>query len=221
MFYIIEKRNGEKFKMYFFTEIVGMLESLNERLSKVHMEEGYKSYYNDHADFESFIHKKTLFLSWVANSNIFGMGYLTTHDILASNEDLSEEKRKELKDLFKDHMDLLLIPQNELDEKDLLKPDILLDLMFKKCLTDLYILVKFLGLNEDHIYQAFVLYLNKTIEYSPTVINTDLVEIRDNFFENCNMSDEDIKKYDSLLLFYLKNKKIETFSVKYISIEKN
>ena len=225
MFYIIEKRDSEKFKMHFFAEIVEMLENLNEILSKVYMDEGYKSYYNDHPGFENYVHKGTLFLSWSylrsndscndASKHVFyAIGYLTNYDILANNEDLSE-KMEEFKDMFKEHMDLLLISKSQLNNQNILNPKILLDMMFKKCLTDPYTLIKFVGLNEDHMYQTFVLYLNKTIEHSPTIANTDLIEIRDNFFKNCSMPDKDLKKYDSLLLFYLKNKKIETFSVKY------
>lgn len=215
MFYIIEKRNGEKFKMHFFTEIVEMLENLNERLSKVYMEEGCQSYYGNHPGFENYVHKKTLFMSWSSKYVSWAIGYLTNYDILASNEDLSEEKMEEFKDVFRDHINLFLKQPNN---GDILKPDKLLDLMFGKCLTDPYTLFKFLGLNEDYMYQAFVLYLNKTIEHSSTVVNTDLIEIRNNFFKNCSMSDKDLKKYDSLLLFYLKNKKIETFNIKYTQL---
>ncbi len=218
MFYIIEKKNNEKFKMYFFTEIIDMLVDLNEKLSKVYMEEGYKAYYDNHPGFENYIHQNTLFLSYSQNDNSCAIGYLTNHDILAKNEDLTEEKSNEIRDSFKDHIHLLLLPQNKLND-NILKPDKLLDLMFQKCLTDPYTLFKFLELNEDYLYQAFVLYLNKTIEYSPTVVNTDLVEIRDNFFKNCSISNNDLKNYDSILLFYLKNKKIETFSIKYTNLE--
>jgi hypothetical protein len=235
MYYIIEKSHDIKFKLDFYTEVLDMLENLNKRLSKVYMEEGYKSYYNNHPGFENYVHKGTLFVSWnyslsddslsdnsLSDINIIsiGMGYLTNYDILSENKKLPDDQLIELKMDICKYINLLLLPieNNELDYDEILKPNNLLDLMFKKCLTDPYqLFINFLGINEDNFYQAYILYLNITIEYTPTVDNPDIINIRNNFFKNSDVSNmqENLKKYDNLLLFYLHNKKITPFNITY------
>ena len=224
MFYIIEKSHDTKFKLDFYTEVLDILGDLNDILSKVYMDEGYKFYYDNYPGFENYVHKGTLLLSWIMNDNnnfnYIGIGYLTNYDILSKNQKLSDDKLLEIKMDLSKYINLLLLPKKDtkLNVDEILKPNNLLDLMFKKCLTDPYqLLVKFLGINEDNFYQAYILYLNITIEYTPIVNNPDIISIRYNFFKNSDMSNmqDNLKKYDNLLLFYLHNKKITPLNINY------
>lgn len=97
-----------------------------------------------------------------------------------------------------------------------LDPHYILDLItFKDCMIDpYYLLVKLFNINEELIYQTFILYLNKTIKITSQPNKIDINEIIDDFLYTRNNLD-DINKYYKLFSFYVSNKKLLPFMITY------
>ena len=126
-----------------------------------------------------------------------------------------------------------LLPINKINKLDnnyenhliKLQPYTLLDLFTTKCLLDpYYILINVFNINEEIIYQTFVLYLNKTITKSALdkfiesnesneSNNFNQEIIINNFFVNSIPARKNI--YAKLLIIYLKNKQILPFNIAY------
>lgn len=111
------------------------------------------------------------------------------------------------------------INKNFHNKLEKLCPEILLDIFTsKKCLIDpYYVFIKIFKINENHIYQTFILYLNKTIRINDVIVKFDSDVIIDNFFSSNNYNNKTYinNHYEKLLLFYLKQKQIYPFMIKF------
>ena len=74
--------------------------------------------------------------------------------------------------------------------------------------------------SQEHVYQQFILYLNKTLTKSET---TSMVQLNDIIYDFINKfilkvktKDIDITPFQKLLLFYLNSKKISPIMMNYI-----
>ena len=93
-------------------------------------------------------------------------------------------------------------------------PETLMNIFTYKCLLDPYILLKnIFKLNEEYIYQSFVLYLNQTIELDVNLSEFNHDIYLNNFFVN---SEKYPDKYNKLFMFYLKSKLLYPFMIKYV-----
>ena len=105
------------------------------------------------------------------------------------------------------------------DIKNIVKfnPYCILDIMtFTDCMINPYdILIHLFHINEELIYQTFILYLNKTVTINNKPNHLDINKIFNNFFQN-NKYICSIDKYHKLFSFYLLNKKFRTFIEKSI-----
>jgi len=113
-------------------------------------------------------------------------------------------------------MDILIdILKSKINDADLeilnIHPQTLLDLMIKYEIN-LPIIFNDLHMNPNHLYQTFILYLNKTIQKSNDITKTDLNEIIMDFLQTNTVN---VQPYKTLLLFYMSNKKILPFMLDY------
>lgn len=85
---------------------------------------------------------------------------------------------------------------------------------YKKCLMDPYIvLLNIFKINEELIYQTFILFLNKTIFNNHTINQLDLNNIFGDFFINHSAINH--KKYNRLFTYFLSAKEIYPFMINY------
>ncbi|ARF11571.1 hypothetical protein Klosneuvirus_2_7 [Klosneuvirus KNV1] len=86
----------------------------------------------------------------------------------------------------------------------------------KKCIINPYnVLINIFNINEELIYQTFILFLNKTIFNNHKTNPLNLTDIFKNFFIDNNNIDH--KKYNRLFTYYLSAKEIYPFMIKYDS----
>lgn len=105
---------------------------------------------------------------------------------------------------------------NKLKEIIKLNPYYLLDIMtFSDCMIDpYYLLIKLFKVNEEVLYQTFILYLNKTITIHNKSNKININTIINNFFY-MKKNVIDINKYYKLFSFYLSNKKLLPFMINF------
>lgn len=126
------------------------------------------------------------------------------------NEVLSLDKNDYNINYLIDNIHFLILPEpshNNIELVNKLKKfdtDTLIYCNTHKMLSDLFIIFKFLNINVEHLYQAFVHYLNKELDhyqiFSKSLVKID--SIKKKYLINSNVKDT----YDNVLLFYLKNK---------------
>lgn len=94
-------------------------------------------------------------------------------------------------------------------------PEFLLNIFTsKKCIINPYnVLINIFNINEELIYQTFILFLNKTIFNNHKTNSLNLSDVFKNFFINDNNIDH--IKYNRLFTYYLSAKKIYPFMIKY------
>ena len=105
---------------------------------------------------------------------------------------------------------------NKLKEIIKLNPYYLLDIMtFTDSMLDpYYLLIKLFKVNEEVIYQTFILYLNKTITIHNKSNQVNINTIINSFFY-MKKNVTDINKYYKLFSFYLSNKKLLPFMINF------
>lgn len=92
-------------------------------------------------------------------------------------------------------------------------PDTLVDIFTYKCMIDPYtLLVEIFKINKEYIHQAFILYLNKTINSGNDICQFNYNVVIKNFFVNSENYPEDFNK---LFMFYLKARQIYPFMINY------
>ncbi|QKF93636.1 hypothetical protein QKU48_gp0178 [Fadolivirus algeromassiliense] len=103
-----------------------------------------------------------------------------------------------------------------------LNPNSILDiLMCKEVMIDpYYLLVNLFNVNEELIYQTFILYLNKTISIANEANKININNIINDFF-NDRKNVININKYHKLFSFYMSNKKILPFMIEYNPYKSN
>jgi len=85
----------------------------------------------------------------------------------------------------------------------------------KKCIINPYnVLINIFNINEELIYQTFILFLNKTIFNNHKTNSLNLTDIFNNFFINNNNINH--KKYNRLFTYYLSAKEIYPFMINYV-----
>ena len=112
------------------------------------------------------------------------------------------------------------LSQNDLYKLIKLDPEFLLNVItYDKCLINpYYLLIKLININEEALYQTFILYLNKSISCNTEMEKIDLTNITKTFLINCDnkiCTEYTYKKYDKLLTYYISAKKITPFMIKF------
>jgi len=102
-----------------------------------------------------------------------------------------------------------------------LRPEMLLDILtYDNCLLDpFYVLLKLFNINEEYIYQTYILYLNKTLINSKDATELDIDKITNGFILSEEFVDGD--KYKNLFMHYCSLRKLLPFMMtynKYISL---
>lgn len=94
-------------------------------------------------------------------------------------------------------------------------PEFLLNVFTsKKCLVSPYdVLLKVFNVNEELIYQTFILFLNKTIFNNQKTNPLNLTDVFNIFFINDGQIDH--KNYNRLFTYFLSAKKIYPFMIRY------
>jgi len=84
----------------------------------------------------------------------------------------------------------------------------------KKCIADPYnVLLNVFHVNEELIYQTFILFLNKTILNNHKTNPLNLTDVFENFFIRNHQINH--KNYNRLFTYFLSAKKIYPFMIKY------
>jgi len=164
------------------------------------------------------------------NDNTYDINYINNDqntiiiELEFNNKNIKLESDNEIK-LSCENIILLpffIFPKNVLDKLDIvdlslitkLNPQLLLDVFTynKSLLNPYYVLSKIFHINDDFIYQSFILYLNNTISVSieKSQFNVDIIVnnfICHNTFNN--------SKYKNLFMYYIGSKQILPFRIKY------
>ena len=120
--------------------------------------------------------------------------------------------------IFKDSI-LQNINFNIIEDIQLMHPETLLNIMtYNGSILNPYkVLIEIFNIPEEFLFQAFILFLNKTVssEENPLKINID--SIYGSFFINYKkiINEIPIDKYHKLLMFYMSSKKILPFMLKF------
>lgn len=93
-----------------------------------------------------------------------------------------------------------------------LNPQIILDIVtYQKHLIDpIYILTNVFNMRETHLFQSFILYLNKCIKTAENMNKLDINKIVGGFISKEN---RDFDKYKKLLIHYISLKKILPYKI--------
>lgn len=115
------------------------------------------------------------------------------------------------------YLQFVLLHKNVLSQHNInnITPEVLLDIFTSKyCFSNPYnILLNIFNVNEELIYQTFILFLNKTITNNHETNPLNLDNVFNNFF--INNSTIDHQKYNRLFTYYLSAKKIYPFMIRY------
>ena len=95
-----------------------------------------------------------------------------------------------------------------------LNPQSLLDIItYDESLLNPYVVLsKIFHMNDDFIYQSFILYLNKTISIDTSQSQFNINAIVDNFIYHSTFNNQ---KYKNLFMYYISSKQILPFKIKY------
>lgn len=184
-----------------YKDIDDALADLNKYLSKQ----------NDHIEINSDDNSQITFNIDHDNQIIFKHDYDFTNKhifipyFIFTNESLSKISLETIEDI------------------QLLKPGLLLDILTydQALLNPYFVLTNIFKVPEEAIYQAFILYLNKTIMMEDDPIKVNFNKIFSEFFSSDNNKDIPLYKYQKLLTFYLSAKKILPFMVKFEQYHSN
>ena len=114
------------------------------------------------------------------------------------------------------HKDILAnINENDLSLIIKLNPQSLLDIFThaKSLINPYYVLSKIFNIADSYMYQAFILYLNKSISYNNETSHFDINLIINGFVFNNDYANN--LKFKNLLMYYISSKKILPFKIKY------
>jgi len=217
IYYLIEKNEGSNYDIILKDHnCENILKYLNPILVEMSKNDTYSSYSDM---FKDYIHKQTLVLSWEIENRGIALGYFLNDDILKIEEGINKDVFSEI---IKDNIAYLLKPEHEIgkwfENKDgILRPEKLCNLLFSKCLTDPHGLLKgVLGIDDTYFHRAFIYFLNRCLEGADKIEKPELNNIVLDFTGNCDTNQEINRDvYDKLLMFYMMNKKLEPFCVKY------
>jgi hypothetical protein len=228
MFFIVQKEKSKTYKVI-TKDLEQIINHLNELLT-IFADDIISSCFGPSNEAVDFIHKGRLIITWSLSDDAFiGFGNMRNSDMYSIEPNINEEDMVNIRtslygledmDVYKLLLPYYTVYSSEFlgiyEKVKILKPEILLDLIHAKLFTNPYVFfVDLFGYDKVSFYQAFILYLNKTIVRSEDGILDSYVLSLNNIMKPFS-GNGSIEPFQKLFFIFLQKKNLNIFEIRNI-----